>query len=182
MLGYAILVTDGKITACEGTVFWRMIVTITFRLFTKLHKTLKSVKIVIVQVRCLAPVEDRNAKALILGSMPGKASLCAKQYYAHPRNPFWKIMGQLVGATPQLSYEVRTGILKASGIALWDVLESCFRSTSSDSDIKDASLVVNDFDAFYREHPQIIIVYFNGGKAAALYLRRVVPTIGPHLI
>jgi double-stranded uracil-DNA glycosylase len=91
-------------------------------------------------------------------------------------------MGHLVGATSDLSYEVKTSILKASGIAVWDVLESCFRTTSSDSDIEDASLVVNDFGAFYREHPQISRVYFNGSKAAALYMRRVGPTTGPHLI
>ena len=135
-----------------------------------------------VKICCLAPIEDCNARVLILGSMPGKASLCAKQYYAHPRNLFWRILGQIVGAEPSLPYEERTQILKSAGIALWDVLESCSRRTSLDSCIEDASIVVNDFSAFYLKHPRVSQVFFNGGKAAHLYTRRVLPTADHQLI
>jgi TDG/mug DNA glycosylase family protein len=83
-----------------------------------------------VSVRCLAPVEDANATVLILGSMPGKASLCAGEYYAHPRNLFWHILGELVGAIPTLPYEERTRVLQSAGIALWDVLQLCARSVA----------------------------------------------------
>jgi double-stranded uracil-DNA glycosylase len=128
-------------------------------------------------VCCLTPVEDANATLLILGSMPGKASLCAGQYYAHPRNLFWHIMGELVGAFPALPYEERTRVLRSAGIALWDVLESCARGTSLDSDIENRSLVLNNFAAFFAEHPKTTHVYFNGAKADACYRRRVLPII-----
>jgi double-stranded uracil-DNA glycosylase len=130
----------------------------------------------IMETRCLAPVEDCNARVLILGSMPGRVSLGANQYYAHPRNLFWKILGQIVGAKPDLSYEERTRILQSAGIALWDVLESCFRITSLDSDIESPSVVVNNFSSFYSEHPEVSRVFFNGAQAAKFYRQRVLPT------
>jgi len=76
------------------------------------------------------PIEDAVSTVLILGSMPGKASLAAGEYYAHPRNVFWTIMGELVGAHPGLPYQDRLKILRCSGIALWDVLGSCVRPGS----------------------------------------------------
>lgn len=109
------------------------------------------------------PVADHNARILILGSMPGQRSLDAQQYYAHPYNTFWKIMGELVGAQPQLPYEQRLELLKRSGIALWDVLHSCTRAGSLDSDIQHEQ--ANDFEDFFTNHPDITHVYFNGAKA-----------------
>jgi hypoxanthine-DNA glycosylase len=109
------------------------------------------------------PVADRNTRILILGSMPGQRSLDAQQYYAHPHNAFWKIMGELVGAQPQLPYDQRLEKLKQAGIALWDVLHSCTREGSLDSDIQHEQ--ANDFGAFFADHPLITHVYFNGGKA-----------------
>ena len=100
-------------------------------------------------------MEDTAAIVLILGSMPGKASLAAGEYYAHPRNLFWPIMGELVGAHPGLPYEGRLRMLKSSGIALWDVLESCIRNSSLDSHIEEASVIPNDFDSFFQRHPNI---------------------------
>ena len=129
------------------------------------------------KVRCFAPVEDANTTVLILGSMPGKASLRAGQYYAHPRNLFWRILGELVGAIPALPYEERIRVLQSAGIALWDVLESCVRGTSLDSDIENGSLVPNDFAAFFSGHPKVARVYFNGAKADHYYRRRVLPGI-----
>lgn len=122
-------------------------------------------------IRCFAPVEDAAAEVLILGSMPGKASLEAGQYYAHPRNAFWKIMGDLVGAHPDLPYEERLHILKSSGIALWDVLESCVRKTSLDSHIKEGT--ANDFASFFLQHPSITRVFFNGAKAEQCFRKHV---------
>jgi hypoxanthine-DNA glycosylase len=123
------------------------------------------------------PIEAASATVLILGSMPGEASLAAGEYYAHPRNQFWPIMGELVGARPGLSYENRLCILKSAGIALWDVLRSCSREGSLDSRIATASIVPNDFDAFFRHHPEISLIFFNGSKAEQCFWRYVRPSL-----
>ena len=100
------------------------------------------------------PVADSSARVLILGSMPGAASLTAHQYYAHPRNAFWRIMGDLIGAGPDLPYAQRLERLKAAGIALWDVIAECHRPGSLDSAIVGESVVANDFSAFFGRAPQ----------------------------
>jgi hypoxanthine-DNA glycosylase len=111
------------------------------------------------------PVENQASKILILGSMPGKASLHASQYYAHPQNAFWKIMGELTGALPALPYEQRLHLLQAAGIALWDVVGSCIRPGSLDAHIDEASIIANDFSSFFLQHSAITHVFFNGSKA-----------------
>src|ERR1039458_1196886 len=78
-------------------------------------------------VQSFAPIADAKARVLILGSMPGEASLAAGQYYAHAQNLFWRNLGDITGAAPSLPYAVRARALKSHGIALWDVLESCTR-------------------------------------------------------
>ncbi len=129
-------------------------------------------------VRCFAPIENPDAHILILGSMPGIASLRAGQYYAHPQNLFWRIMGELVGAGPGLSYEQRIAALRAANIALWDVLCSCERKGSLDSDIERNSLVANDFASFFRRHPNLTHVFFNGAKAEECYRKHVLSSPG----
>lgn len=125
------------------------------------------------------PVEDSTASILILGSMPGKESLRAGQYYAHPRNAFWKIMGELVGAFPSLPYQSRIQILKSAGIALWDVLDSCQRHSSLDSDIVKATITANDCKSFFAAHPNITQVFFNGLMAEKFFRRHVLPLLEP---
>ena len=122
-----------------------------------------------------APVALPDARTLILGSMPGAASLEASQYYAFPRNVFWKIMGDLYAAGPQLDYPLRLQKLVENRIALWDVIASCHRPGSLDSSISERELVINDFDRFFEQHPHIKSVYFNGQKAAGLFQRKVLP-------
>ncbi|MDI6726946.1 MAG: DNA-deoxyinosine glycosylase [Smithellaceae bacterium] len=124
-----------------------------------------------------APIEDPAAVVLILGSMPGKASLAAGEYYAHPRNLFWPIMGELFGAHPGLPYERRIRMLNSAGIALWDVLKSCIRNGSLDSDIEETSVVPNDFDSFFQRHPNIVDLFFNGAKAEQCFRRHVQPSL-----
>ncbi len=114
-------------------------------------------------IRSFAPVSNPDARVLILGSMPGKESLKQKQYYAHPANAFWKIMGELVGAHLSMPYEERLAALRSSRIALWDVLASCMRESSLDSHIRNEK--ANDFAAFFASHPHITQVFFNGAKA-----------------
>lgn len=112
------------------------------------------------------PVIDSASEVLILGSMPGVISLKEGRYYAHPRNLFWKITGEIIGFDPALPYEQRISALVGSGIALWDVFHSCIRLGSLDAAIEAESAVLNDFVEFFAEHPRLRLVCFNGAKAA----------------
>ena len=99
-------------------------------------------------IHSFAPISKTGVTKLILGSMPGKASLIANQYYGHPRNNFWKFIDSIIGIQQSLPYETRCKQLTDSGIALWDVLKTCTRSSSLDSDIIESSIVPNDFEIF----------------------------------
>jgi len=124
-----------------------------------------------------SPIADPSAQVLVLGTLPGQASLLLQQYYGQPQNAFWKIMGALVGAGPELPFEARIQILQNHGIALWDVCAAAFRPGSLDASISAASVVPNDFCEFFREHPGIKLVCFNGAKAEALYRRLVMAAL-----
>ena len=110
------------------------------------------------------PIAAPEARLLILGSMPGVASLEAGQYYAHGRNAFWPIMEQLFGAGPEKPYPECQAILMESGVAVWDVLQFCRRKGSLDANIK--AEVPNDFASFFAAQPGIDRILLNGGKAA----------------
>jgi len=129
-------------------------------------------------LRGLPPVAAADARLLILGSMPGQASLAAGRYYAHPRNAFWRIMGELFGFAADLPYEARLQCLRANGVALWDVIAACERRGSLDADIAPASVRVNDFPAFFAAHPGIRRIAFNGAAAEAAFRRHVAPPPG----
>ena len=128
------------------------------------------------------PIEDSTAKVLILGSMPGKASLIAGQYYAHHRNSFWPIMGDLISAIPTLPYASRIQILKSNGIALWDVLASCSRDSSLDSDIDKTSASPNDIGLFLSFHHNITNIFFNGTMAEKFFCKFVQHKLEPKLL
>jgi hypoxanthine-DNA glycosylase len=123
------------------------------------------------------PIARPDARVLILGSMPGKASLRAERYYAHPQNAFWRITAELFGLDEGSPYAARVSRLAAQGIAVWDVLESCTRESSLDADIDPRTAVPNDFLTFFAAHPGIVRVCFNGATAAALYARHVQPRL-----
>ena len=123
------------------------------------------------------PVTDSSARVLILGSMPGVLSLKANQYYAHPRNTFWRIMAGIFGFDAASPYEIRLEALKTSGIALWDVLHACIRPGSLDSAIEKGSRVPNDLKSFFTQHPGIQLVCFNGAEAEKSYNRYVLPEL-----
>ena len=122
-----------------------------------------------------SPVSRPDARILILGSMPGIKSLDIQEYYAHPRNAFWKIMGALFQFDPDAPYRQRKSALKKSGVALWDVMAACTRRSSLDSDIIESSVVANDFRSFYSHHQHITRIYFNGLKAESSYRKFVGP-------
>lgn len=121
------------------------------------------------------PIARRDAQLLILGSMPGEASLRAGEYYAHPRNAFWPIIAELLGFPASIPYPERTARLRESGIALWDVLRTCLRRGSLDSAIDPSSAELNDFPAFFRGQTRIRVVCFNGAAAENIYRRLVLP-------
>jgi hypoxanthine-DNA glycosylase len=130
------------------------------------------------KIHSFPPIAGRDAKVLILGSMPGQASLDAGQYYAHPKNRFWPIMGELFGFDADAPYEIRKQALIDAGIALWDVLQSCTRIGSLDTSIDHHTEIANDIPTFLHDHPGIHAVFFNGSKAEACYRRHVQPRIG----
>ena len=125
--------------------------------------------------RGFAPIANKNAVLLVLGSMPSVASLQQQQYYGHPRNAFWPIMQRLFDAPLELSYAEKKTLLKRHRIAVWDVLAACFRPGSLDSAIDEKSIIANDFSNFFRSHQHLRQVIFNGGKAEQLYTKHVFP-------
>ncbi len=128
-------------------------------------------------VRSFPPIARRDARVLVLGTMPGIASLAASQYYAHPRNAFWPIVGAVCGFDPALPYRRRCAALRARGVAVWDVLAACVRPGSLDSDIDVATMEAHDFAAFFASHRAIRVVVGNGGVAHGLFVRRVQPLL-----
>ena len=113
--------------------------------------------------------------------MPGKVSLQASQYYAHPRNLFWHFMDEILGIPREAPYAERCEALKANGVTLWDTLKSCARPGSLDANIEDATAVPNDFKTFLRAHPKIRLIGFNGAKAESAFSKQVVPELGRSL-
>ncbi len=121
------------------------------------------------------PIANSQARVLILGSMPGKASLQAGEYYAHPRNHFWRLLGELVALDSGAPYAQRALALQSAGIALWDVLHSCHREGSLDVAIRKDTQAANDFKKFFAGHAAITHVFFNGSAAEQIYRREVLP-------
>ncbi|MGA3080546.1 MAG: DNA-deoxyinosine glycosylase [Terracidiphilus sp.] len=128
-------------------------------------------------MRCVSfdAVESADARVLILGTLPGVKSLERGEYYAHPRNCFWWIMGELVGASPDLAYAERLRRLRSSGIALWDVCHTAERAGSSDANISMGSVEPNDIGRFLGNHPRIELICFNGQQAEKLFRRKAWP-------
>ena len=108
---------------------------------------------------------------LVLGSMPGSQSLKEHQYYANSRNQFWRIIYFIFGTLIDQDYDKRVLFLKDKGIALWDVIESCSREGSLDSDIKGEK--INDFNRLFKAYPGVKFVVFNGGKAFETFRKRL---------
>jgi hypoxanthine-DNA glycosylase len=123
----------------------------------------------------LDAIAPPDAEVLILGSLPGAVSLELQQYYAHPRNAFWRIMADVTGVEAAAPYETRQRALAARRLALWDVCARAVRPGSLDADIRHDSIRPNDFAAFFAAHPGIRRICFNGTKARVLFERLVLP-------
>jgi len=122
------------------------------------------------------PISRPDAEVLILGSMPSRESLARQRYYAHPRNAFWPIVSELFTLDGD-GYAQKTRQLIENKVAVWDVLKTCTREGSLDSSIDEDSIVTNDFQKFYQEHPRIRRLFFNGAKAESVYMKRVLPKL-----
>jgi hypoxanthine-DNA glycosylase len=120
-------------------------------------------------IHSFEPIADEHCRVLILGSIPSETSLRKRQYYGHERNGFWRVVYALFGEEYDENYENRKRFLLRNNIALWDVIESCEREGSLDANIKNP--VINDFQSFFKEHPGIAHVFFNGRKAYDLFKR-----------
>lgn len=113
------------------------------------------------------PVVGARTRLLILGSLPGDASLRAGQYYGHPRNAFWRLIGGVIGRDlTTLPYEDRLTALKTAGVGLWDVIASAERPGSLDAAIRRPEAA--DLRGLVQDLPNLRVVAFNGGKAARL--------------
>lgn len=137
-------------------------------------------------LRGLPPVIAADSRLLLLGSFPGRASLAAGHYYAHPRNLFWPILGEVIGAPlADWPFGRRYEAVLAARLAIWDVYGACRREGSLDSAIREAA--ANDFAALRRLAPRLRAVLFNGKTAgrfepqfrAAGYRTRVLPSTSP---
>jgi len=130
------------------------------------------------------PIANDDSRILILGSMPGQASLRDSQYYAHPRNAFWPILctlldGEKSGADKDASYQQRLNLLLQRGVAVWDVMANCYRRGSLDADIAEDSIEPNQFSPFLQHHQKVSAIYFNGAKAEQSFNRYVLADIAP---
>lgn len=119
-----------------------------------------------------AQVAD-DCTVLVLGSMPGDASLSAARYYAHPRNRFWPVMASVCGFDPALEYSQRLSALQHAGVGLWDVIGRCQRRGSLNTSIVAGSEVANPLPALLARLPGLRAVAFNGAKAAQSFRRHV---------
>ncbi len=115
------------------------------------------------------PSIDNNSKILILGSMPGVKSLDEQQYYAHPQNRFWKVMGHICKNQNllNLKYNEKLTILLANKIALWDTIKSCKRDGSLDSNI--LNVIPNDIRKLLKKYPNVKTICLNGGKSFSTF-------------
>jgi hypoxanthine-DNA glycosylase len=121
-----------------------------------------------------APHVAADTRLLILGSLPGARSLAERQYYAHPTNQFWRLVGAVTGRPlAALGYDERLAALREARVGLWDVIRTAERRTSSDSDIREAD--PHDLAALVADLPGLRTIAFNGGKAAAIGHRQLPP-------
>jgi hypoxanthine-DNA glycosylase len=123
-----------------------------------------------------APHVAPDTRLLILGSLPGARSLAERQYYAHPTNQFWRLVGMVIGEPlADLDYDERLLQLRAAKIGLWDVIRTAERRSSSDSEIREVE--AHNLASLIATLPALRMIAFNGGTAAAIG-RRQLPPLG----
>jgi hypoxanthine-DNA glycosylase len=123
------------------------------------------------RIYSLDPILHSKIQVLVLGSMPGQQSLEKQQYYAHPRNQFWKILFSIFSQPETTDYNKRIALLQANRIGLWDVIHSCVRKGSLDANIKEER--ANDIATLLNTYKDIRFVAFNGGKAFQTFKKNI---------
>lgn len=122
-------------------------------------------------LRGFPPILGERPRVLILGSFPSPASLERGEYYAHPRNAFWRILGDLGLVDAATDYPTRIAALRTRPVALWDTIATCVRPGSLDSAIVPTTVEPNDIAALLAAHPTIGRVLLNGGTAWTMWRR-----------
>jgi len=135
----------------------------------------------VARVQSFAPVIGERPRILILGSMPGVASLDAVQYYAHPRNVFWPIMAELFSIDASADYAQRIAQISEAPVILWDTLRRCYRPGSLDSSIARDSVEANEIPALLDEYPGVRAVACNGASSANYFRKLVLARISPSI-
>lgn len=121
-------------------------------------------------IHSFPPFVDNETEILILGTMPGIASLEKQEYYAHPRNHFWKIIYTLFDKLPvSIHFEEKIELLQNNKIGIWDVLEHCEREGSLDIHIKNHK--PNDFENLFNQFPNIKKIIFNGKESHRYFIK-----------
>lgn len=128
------------------------------------------------------PIVAPDTRLLLLGSLPGEASLRAERYYAHPQNQFWRLAGAVIGADDlhMLGYEARIDALRRAGIGIWDVVADAERTGSLDGAIRDHR--PNDLAALVSTLPALRAIGFNGATAARIGRRMIAAGSGLELV
>jgi hypoxanthine-DNA glycosylase len=114
-----------------------------------------------------APIADNETRILILGSLPGDKSLELQQYYAHPRNRFWRVIAEITNVVLPNNYDEKLKMILENKIGVWDVVHTAKRIRSLDTNILDE--VPNDLGSFICNHPKLKIIAFNGSKSQKLF-------------
>ena len=122
-------------------------------------------------LQAFPPLLANNCHTIILGSMPGRKSLVEHEYYAHPYNVFWNILFNIYDEVPSESYEIREKLILQNGLGIWDVFMFCEREGSLDANIEHP--IANDFETFFKQHPSIQRVVFNGKSPMNFYKKHV---------
>ncbi len=133
------------------------------------------------QTQGFPPVYRTDSRVLILGSLPGVESVRMQQYYAHPRNLFWKILASVLNERQPVTYDEKLHLLHRHHMALWDVLHSSYRAGSLDSAIQHGSERANAIDELLIACPNLRAIFFNGQKAMGLFNKFVPSPLTRHV-
>ena len=127
------------------------------------------------QVHPIPPFFDEKSTVLVLGSFPSVKSREAGFFYGHPRNRYWMVVAAIFGSEPLTTIEEKKVFLRKNHIAMWDTIQSCTITGSSDSSIRD--VVPNDLDRILKAAP-IRRIFCNGTASYNLYMKYIYPKTG----